>query len=203
MEAFQSFLTNHPWAYWLLLLTCFTSVGLALTRWLRDDRLWLILLTTGLGLLFMLPPKKNLKLGIDLSGGTILVYQIDTSKTTGTVGQTQMSQMVAALSKRINPAGTVDITIRPMGGDRLEIILPAADPQEVQQVQDRITQMGQLEFRILANEKHDGELGNHAIRQARDKLAKDSDINLDVGRQQYQWVKIHDPTHFDEHGQTS
>ena len=165
MEAIQDFLTSHLWAYWLLLIGGFFAVGWGLTRWLKDDRVWFILLTTGLGLFFMWPPKPpNLKLGIDLSGGTILVYQIDNSRASSTVGQTQMAQMVAALSKRINPAGTLDITIRPMGGDRLEIILPAADQHEVQAVQDRITQMGQLEFRILANEKHDGELGNHAIR---------------------------------------
>jgi SecD/SecF fusion protein len=202
MEAIQSFLTDQPWAYWSLLLVGFLAVGWSLTRWLKDERVWIILLTAGLGLLFMLPPREKLKLGIDLSGGTILVYQIDTAKTSSAFGQAQMAQMVAALSKRINPAGTLDITIRPMGGDRIEIILPAADPQEVQSVQDRITKMGQLEFRILANEKHDGELGNNAIRQAREKLTEDSDINLELGLQHYQWVKVHDPDNFDVLGQT-
>jgi SecD/SecF fusion protein len=202
MQSIESFLTAYPWVFWLALITGFVATGWALTRWMRDDRIWFVLLTTILGLLFMLPPKEKLKLGIDLSGGTILVYQVDTAKASSTFGQTQMNQMVAALSQRINPAGTTDMTIRGMGGDRIEIVLPAADPQRVQALQDRVTQMGQLEFRILANEKHDGELGNHAIRQAREKLAQESDINLEIGRTHYQWVKIHDPEHFHEGGGT-
>ncbi|MBI3466058.1 MAG: protein translocase subunit SecD [Planctomycetes bacterium] len=157
----------------------------------HTSRVWLILAVTGLGLYFMLPPKERLKLGIDLSGGTILVYEVDKANRPSSF---QMDQMTAALSKRINPAGTLDVTIRPLvGADRVEIILPAADPQEVEAVKDRITQMGKLEFRILANEKHD----RSAIRQAVEKLRKKEAETAPAG---FQWVRLDDPAGFNAHG---
>ncbi len=39
-------------------------------------KLGLIVGSTLLGLIFMWPPSQKLKLGIDLSGGTILVYEV-------------------------------------------------------------------------------------------------------------------------------
>jgi SecD/SecF fusion protein len=196
----QDFFTEHLWAEWLLFAGGFLLVGWLIVKFTKDDRVWFVLIAAALGLIFMLPPKEKLKLGIDLGGGTILVYQVDTAQVTGTWGQAQMEQMIGALSKRVNPAGTVDMTIRPMGGDRIEIILPAADPQEVQSIQNKITQMGQLEFRILANEKHDGEQGTRAIEPARKKLTEEADINYESesGRQRYQWVKIFDTAQIDD-----
>jgi SecD/SecF fusion protein len=156
----------------------------------HSSRVVVILAVTALGLYFMLPPKDRLKLGIDLRGGTILVYEVD--KENRPAGF-QMEQMIATLSKRLNPAGTLDMTIRPMGGDRIEIIMPAADPQEVQAVQDKITQTGTLEFRILANDKHD----RNAIRNAREKLKKKEAETAPSG---YQWVRLDDPVGFNPFG---
>ncbi len=226
MILIQGFFSNYPWVLWSLGLGGILVFCSLLARTLKDGRIWPIVLATVFGLVFMLPPNDpdgprrpgpdgvmgnkddegslegKLKRGIDLQGGTILVYQVDTSKVTSAWSPTEMDRMIAALSKRVNPAGTLDVTMRPMGGDRIEIILPAADPQEVQALQDRITQMGQLEFRILASEKHDGAMGNHAIEKAREKLSKDADINLVVGRQRYQWVKVFDQTEIGEFGKT-
>src|SRR5262249_18319150 len=124
---------------------------------------------------------------IDLAGGTILVYQVDP---TNRPANFQIDQMTAALSKRINPSGTTDVTIRPIpSADRVEIILPAADPRDVADIKERITKIGQLEFRILANEKHDGT----AIRQAREKLRNESETTLRTGLRTYEWVRLNDP----------
>jgi SecD/SecF fusion protein len=190
----MDWLAAHSWVTWGIIVGLYMIACMALSNWLRDNRVWLIVGATVLGVVAMTPPGEKLKKGIDLKGGTILVYQIDTAKTPG--GFTEMDKMVGALSKRINPAGTLDVTLRPMGGDRIEIIMPAADPQQVKSIQEKITQMGQLEFRILANEKHDGERGNNAIRQAREKLTKESDVNFQLGRQSYQWVRAFKPEEF-------
>ncbi len=190
----MDWLLAHSWVMWGAIVLLYTLACTALSNWLRDNRVWLILGATVLGIVAMTPPGEKLNKGIDLKGGTILVYQIDTAKTPG--GFTEMDKMVGALSKRINPTGAKDVTLRPMGGDRIEIIMPAADPQQVKSIQDKITQMGQLEFRILANEKHDGERGNNAIRQAREKLTKESDVNFQLGRQRYQWVRAFKPEEF-------
>src|SRR5690606_20259571 len=48
------------------------------------------------------------KMGIDLSGGAILVYEVDQTKKQP--GQdVNMEEMVAAISRRINPGGTREI----------------------------------------------------------------------------------------------
>ena len=54
------------------------------------------------------------KLGIDLSGGSILVYEVDDqAKDPGTT--VDMDKLVQAVTKRVNPGGVKEVTIRPYG----------------------------------------------------------------------------------------
>ncbi len=63
------------------------------------------------------------KLGVDLVGGTILVYEIDMRKLEK--GQFDSNKLAIALKRRIDPNDLYNITIRPAGGEgRVEIILP-------------------------------------------------------------------------------
>ncbi len=96
-----------------------------------------------------------LKLGIDLAGGTNLVYAINVkeAKEQGkTVDKATVSKMVDAIKKRVNPSGTIDMTVRGVGSDRLEVIVPGADRDLVEQMKAKITRLGSLEFGILAND---------------------------------------------------
>ena len=75
--------------------------------------------------------KINLKPGIDIAGGTSLVYQIKGSenaaqnnRSTVVSGMTMAEQMVAALKKRVDPNGLLNLVWRPQGEDRLEIQIP-------------------------------------------------------------------------------
>ncbi len=111
----------------------------------------LIIGSTLLGLYSMYPPKKQLKLGIDLSGGTILVYEVDRKNVPSGFN---MDDLISALKKRADPEGVKEIPIRNVGPDRIEIILPQATPEEVEEVKKMLTDVGMLEFRILANRKH-------------------------------------------------
>jgi SecD/SecF fusion protein len=65
------------------------------------------------------------RLGVDLVGGSILVYEVDTSKQ-GSEGVKSPEELAAALKRRIDPADLYNITIRPVTGSppRVEIILP-------------------------------------------------------------------------------
>jgi SecD/SecF fusion protein len=110
----------------------------------------LIIGLTAAGLAFMWPPREKLKLGIDLSGGTILVYEADKLPSGA-----KMDELIGALKQRINPQGVSEITIRKVGSNRIEIILPEASAEEVEEIKSMLTNVGSLEFRILANEKHD------------------------------------------------
>lgn len=95
-----------------------------------------------------------LHFGIDLAGGTNLVYQIDTKEAQAqkkVVNKATVSQMVDAIKKRVNPSGTIDMTVRGVGTDRIEVIVPGVDRDLVEQMKAKITRLGSLEFGILAN----------------------------------------------------
>jgi SecD/SecF fusion protein len=101
-------------------------------------------------------------MGIDLAGGTNLVYQIDVEEakregkideTSNAVDSTTLTKMVDAISRRINPSGAEEVTVRPVGNDRIEVIIPGADQDVVRQKKKQITTLGSLEFAILANER--------------------------------------------------
>src|SRR5207247_1638339 len=69
------------------------------------------------------------KMGVDLAGGTILVYEIDTRKQLDQGGKFDASQdtnlLATSLKRRIDPNDLYNISIRPAGGEgRVEIILP-------------------------------------------------------------------------------
>jgi SecD/SecF fusion protein len=116
--------------------------------------------------------------GIDLAGGTILVYELDLEKLKasqakdgalqGDVGldTDQMQALAESLKKRIDPVDTRNVIIRPVGRTRIEIILPFTPKQGagaetagtedfVQFVKDVVSRVGVLEFRIVANQVDD------------------------------------------------
>ena len=104
-----------------------------------------------------------------MSGGTILVYEIDVTKfKDGKLpADYRPEQLISALKRRIDPADLYNITIRPLSDTRVEIILPTGGtqntqeggkpltPEKVQEVKELISQVGSLEFRILANDADD------------------------------------------------
>ena len=71
---------------------------------------WKIALIVGFtlaGLFSMWPPEQKLKLGIDLSGGTILVYEVISDNTNRSV---VMEDLISALKKRADPEGVKEIS---------------------------------------------------------------------------------------------
>ena len=104
------------------------------------------LVFAGLG---MFPLSESFRPGIDLSGGTILVYQVEKP----TPLDFDINKMVSAICRRINPAGLMDVTIRTVGTDQVEIIIPRAKQEDVARCKRILTSVGSLEFRILANRR--------------------------------------------------
>jgi hypothetical protein len=111
--------------------------------------------------------------------------------------------MIRAIELRIDPWGTAGAKASAVGPDQIEVLVPLATSHErIQSVKDRLSVMGRLEFMILANEKHDGELGNHVIAQARENLTQLGDTTAEVGHQRYRWLRIHDQDQFGAVGET-
>jgi SecD/SecF fusion protein len=77
------------------------------------------------------------RLGVDLVGGTILVYEVDMSKQQSDQ-PVKPEDLAAALKKRIDPADLLNVTIRPINGEtpRVEIILPTGSPGQQKAEQD-------------------------------------------------------------------
>ena len=229
---------REPWAVWGI--TLLTVAGPTLLSWLLAKRLraadmWgrlatvLVALTAGAVVTWLgWPPR----LGIDLKGGVILVYEVDASRQAagqvddcvgrieqllasqdgrkGTVSRmadnriavrletadaaaresflkgveqvdfgdarvrlagqragaeaidldydvagrsspVDMDKLVAAVSRRVNPGGQKEVTVRRYGIDQLEVIVPEVDQSEVDLIKRVVSSAGVLEFRITAN----------------------------------------------------
>ena len=121
----------------------------------------LILALTLAGLVSIWPPSEKLKTGIDLSGGTILVYEANPANTGA--GKVDIDQLIAALKRRVNPEGVLDIPIRKIGNNRIEVILPKATAEEVEEVKRKMTNVGSLSFRILASHRKDKDVEARAL----------------------------------------
>jgi SecD/SecF fusion protein len=77
-------------------------------------------------------------LGVDLVGGTILVYEIDESKwAEGKPQDYSVQKLTAKLKQRIDPADLYNITIRPVSDTRIEIILPTGGRRQIER-QERV-----------------------------------------------------------------
>ena len=150
---------------------------------------------------FAVRPDKY-RLGIDLAGGTILVYEINLERTKqrNARRQAQVQRPAAGrrgregldseemkasspqqIKRRIDPTDIKNVTVRPLGRtpgrdhpphrrrNRRRPREPVAE--EIEEVKRLISQMGVLEFRILANGPDDAE-GIIAARAAIDKQAR-------------------------------
>ncbi len=149
-------------------------------------RFVLVGVLTGLGVAFMWPPWTKLKKGIDLAGGTILVYEVNEKSLPAGF---KMDDLVAALKRRINPDGIKEISIRAIGGDkRIEIILPESSDEDVTETKQLLSDKGSLEFRILASQKNDAEARANGNAQAVKKAMGPDGLEKPPAK--YRWARL-------------
>ncbi|MBT4864745.1 MAG: protein translocase subunit SecD, partial [Planctomycetaceae bacterium] len=129
--------------------------------------------------------KNAIRLGIDLEGGTNLIFEVDHSASEKEITDQVMDQMVGAIAKRINPGGLDEIVVRRVGFDRIEIIIPGVDPDEVQRAKDKMTRLGSLEFAILANSQDHADI----IAKAQALPGTESDLR-EGGRVTASWREV-------------
>jgi SecD/SecF fusion protein len=161
-----------PWAILVILVGLFVlpiMIGNYLAKlWKMPDHGWKISLALGvtaaslLVCIFGQP-----KYGPDLAGGITLIYELQNASVSKKPDQPQhqgdqapqvksgekeftMSKLTDSLKRRLDPDGTKEITIREYG-PAVEIIIPEVGQDEMEFVKEKITKMGQLEFRITAD----------------------------------------------------
>ena len=75
------------------------------------------------------PPSKTLKPGIDLAGGTSLIYEIDAEGLKDEETKDLAQKMITVLRRRIDPANIQNLVWRPQGNTRFEIQMPLASAE--------------------------------------------------------------------------
>lgn len=96
---------------------------------MNKNLLWKALLIVVLVIfaaLWVYPPKDKLRLGLDLAGGTSLIYDIDVSDLDPKDAKGIAQRMIPILLRRIDPTNVANIVMRPLGDKRIEIQLPLA-----------------------------------------------------------------------------
>jgi len=126
----------------------------------------------------------RVNLGVDLRGGSILVYEVSPNKDSGhdTVTNEDMSGLKNAIMRRINPSGVREIAIQELGANsEIKITIPEADDAEVARLERVINDTGQLKFRILASTASTDQGERKAIEEARrPEFANEWNISLDA-----------------------
>lgn len=126
----------------------------------------------------------DLKLGVDLNGGAILVYEVDQSKKQP--GQdVDMDKLLGAIKRRVNPGGQKEVVIRPYGVEQIEIIIPEKDDAQITRIERIISTSGNLEFCILANNRDNKDL----IERAKAETSKITLLDAD-GKLEGWWVPV-------------
>ncbi|MEK6238601.1 MAG: protein translocase subunit SecD, partial [Planctomycetales bacterium] len=123
---------------------------------------------------FNYPPR----LGIDLGGGTNLIYGIDKSSLENPDQPIDWELIKATLRKRIDPGGVKDVTIQTFGDNQIEIIMPGTDQATANQIKESLQRVGSLEFLIVADPKYT----HHADILDKAFDVKGKDVNVQIGR---------------------
>ena len=79
-------------------------------------------------------------------GTTTLVYQANHNE-----NAVDMDKLISAVKGRVNPGGQLEVDIRKVGTDQIEVSIPDVDPAEIKKIKDKIASVGALEFRIVAD----------------------------------------------------
>jgi protein-export membrane protein SecD/preprotein translocase SecF subunit len=135
------------------------------------SQLFLVLLTIVAALVCVFTFK--VPLGHDLKGGTQLRYEIPADVVEKIRGKEQISNekiladSIAVITERIDPTGALDPEIVPSGELGFLVGLPYfEDPQDLNRVLERISNLGNLEMRIVADKDYVKEQVNFRNLQA-------------------------------------
>jgi preprotein translocase subunit SecD len=92
--------------------------------------------------------EKGIRLGLDLQGGTHLVYQADLSKLAAEDQADALDGVIAVLNNRINPMGVTESQISKQGSDRIVVDLPGVSFTDKEK--ESLAQVAILQFGVQA-----------------------------------------------------
>lgn len=133
----------------------------------------------------------DLHLGLDLRGGTRLVYSLDfdgavergeITEAERQQSQTLLDETVTIFAKRVDPTGVKDIPIYSQGEDSLIIELPDYTEEQVGEVKRLVGSQGLLQFRIVAENADGLPLAAEGQKWREWKAANPEGVPLDFNR---------------------
>ncbi|WP_162273989.1 protein translocase subunit SecD [Mariniblastus fucicola] len=165
-----SFFQSGTFGFLLLLAVMFLGWFLAksISSSLRlpeyRSRLMLAIMPIMLGGLLIYsgwPPR----FGVDLRGGMNMVGSLNLAGFPEE-NRPKVQDIIDQLIKRVNPSGTMEIVIRPLGDDKIEVTIPDVTSAEADNIWQLLVSAGKLEFRIVGHGKfHEAEF-NRAEEEA-------------------------------------
>jgi len=111
---------------------------------------------------------RGLNLGLDLRGGTELVYRIVSPEGDAGSSLANAQEAVSVIRMRIDGSGLKEPRVQPTGQNRILVQIPGFDASDVARVKSIITRIGRLEFRVVADADR-----NAAVLEEARKTGKD------------------------------
>ncbi|PTX99920.1 protein translocase subunit SecDF [Verrucomicrobia bacterium LW23] len=84
------------------------------------------------------------KMGLDLKGGISFLVEME-----GNPPPEAMSQAVSVIRKRMDSTGMAEITIQPVGNNRISVSIPDVNQDQRASVEAQLSKVAKLEFRVV------------------------------------------------------
>ncbi len=116
----------------------------------------LVLLVCGLCVWSIWPPVDKIKLGLDLKGGTLLVYKLDMGSHIAATEQAGVADEVKkVVYSRLDRYGLKEIEVRvvgTVGEKRIQVAIPSVSPDEIKDLKEQIGKAGNLTLHLCVPE---------------------------------------------------
>ncbi len=106
----------------------------------------------------------HIPLGLDLKGGSELLYKIRTSEMSTADRKDVVQRTIEVIRRRVDPDGRMELDIRPRGEDQFYIQLPGMGPEESGRIEALIRKAGQLRFCLVDERAEDQEAARRGDR---------------------------------------
>jgi preprotein translocase subunit SecD len=124
---------------------------------------WKYVVTLFIAVLWGLGFKFNdIPLGLDLKGGSEIIYSLDFQGRAPSVDATE--DAVRVLRERIDVLGIKELTIRRQGNYDIVVQVPDATPTEVERIKSQIEKAGRLQFKLMASNISQNEMQGEILR---------------------------------------
>ena len=108
-------------------------------------------ITTTLLVFLFFASEEEIERGLDLKGGASLTYELDLSTLPpGSSQEEVLLSTVRVIEDRINNLGLKDLKVDALPPRQFEVQFPGKETRDVERIKSILTQLGQLEFRIIA-----------------------------------------------------